>query len=313
MCHRTGNLRLCNEPVKIRAFPALLKKTFDSWNDHNAPRLGAALAFYTLWSMAPLVVIFVAMCSLVFSKTDAEGEVLRAARQFVGGGAAEAIHGLIASAKHQGSGVFATVVAIITLFFGASGVFIELRSSLNLIWDAEAPETFSLPNLIKDRLLSFAMIAALGLFLIASLVVSAAFALVSKFATDIVPVPAAITGELLNFVVTLVCLSLLFAVLFKFVPNAVIQWRDVVIGAVVTALLFAIGKLLLTLYLSKAAVGSTYGAAGSLVAFVVWAYYSAQIFFFGAVFTRVYADASHPGSPRKETHGASGLNRTQTA
>lgn len=300
-----------NKPVTIKRLPALFKLTCSRWNDHNAPRLGAALAFYALLSLAPSVILLVAVCGLVFRNPGGTTEVLRVAREFLGRSGSEATLGLINSARHPGSGVVATIVAVITLFFGASGVFYELRSSLNTIWDAAVPETFSLKDMVKDRLLAFLMVGLLGLFLFASFALSTILGLLEKFASDIIPLPTAIVGEFANFAITLISLSLLFALIFKFVPNRRICWRDVTIGAIVTALFFSLGKLLLSLYLSLAAVGSTYGAAGSLVAFVVWAYYSAQIFFFGAEFTRVYADATNPKPPGNDLPPP--LKRAQTA
>jgi membrane protein len=289
----------------------LLKLTFNRWNDHNAPRLGAALAFYSLLSLAPSIVLLVALCGVVFRKPGDETQVLRAARQFFGNSGSEAALQLINGARHPAAGVLATIVAFISLFFGASGVFYELRSSLNLIWDSAVSETFSLKAMIKDRLFAFLMIGLSAVFLFASLLLSTVLGILEKFTAGIIPLPAAIFGELANFAITLISLSLLFAFIFKFIPNRRISWRDVTIGAIATALFFSLGKLLLSLYLSIAAVGSTYGAAGSLVAFVVWAYYSAQIFFFGAEFTRVYADAQKPNLPQNDVPPT--LKRVRTA
>ncbi|HEX4773219.1 MAG TPA: YihY/virulence factor BrkB family protein [Bryobacteraceae bacterium] len=297
--------------MTFKRLPGLLKLTFNRWNDHNAPRLGAALAFYSLLSLAPSIVLLVALCGVVFRKPGDETQVLRAARQFFGNSGSEAALQLINGARHPAAGVLATIVAFISLFFGASGVFYELRSSLNLIWDSAVSETFSLKAMIKDRLFAFLMIGLSAVFLFASLLLSTVLGILEKFTAGIIPLPAAIFGELANFAITLISLSLLFAFIFKFIPNRRISWRDVTIGAIATALFFSLGKLLLSLYLSIAAVGSTYGAAGSLVAFVVWAYYSAQIFFFGAEFTRVYADAQKPNLPQNDVPPT--LKRVRTA
>jgi membrane protein len=288
----------------------LLKLTGSRWSDHNAPRLGAAISFYALLSLAPSVILLVAICSFVFRKPGQETELLRVTREFFGRGGSDAVLGLINGARHPGSGLLASIFAFLTLFFGASGVFSELRSSLNIIWDSAAPETFSVKAIVKERLFAFLMVGLLGLFLFVSLGLSAALAVLQKVAKGIIPLPAAIFGEAANLVITLLSLSVLFACIFKFVPNRRIRWRDVAVGAVATALFFSLGKLLLSLYLTMAAVGSTYGAAGSLVAFVVWTYYSAQIFFFGAEFTRVYADAVNPKAAGNEI---SPLKRAQTA
>jgi membrane protein len=287
--------------VTAKSFLTLLKLTFDRWNCHNAPRLGAALAYYALLSLAPLVILVVAMCGLALSETNAESDIVRETQQLAGAGAAQAVQGLLSSTQHRGSGLLPTVIAFATLFFGASGVFSELRSSLNTIWGAAPPGSACLKDLVKDRILSFLMVAALGLFLLASLLVTTAFAFLAKFATALVPLSSALGGEVLNVGVSLVTLSLLFGLIYKFVPNVPICWRDVTVGAVATSTFFMLGKLVLTVYLTKAAVGSVYGAAGSLVALVVWVYYSAQIFFFGAEFTRAYGErlglAAKIGSP----------------
>jgi membrane protein len=250
-----------------------------------------------------LLLLVVAFCGFFFNRTMAAQRVLDQTRLLLGSQAAKTLQALLGDAHHRGTGITATVIAAITLFFGASGVFVELRYSLNAIWDAPTLRDSGWRCLVKDRLFSFAMVLGCGVFLLASVLVSTAFALAERFATDFVPVPAAVAGEALNLAISLVLLTLFFALLYKTVPDVAIQWRDVGIGAAVTAVFFVAGKGLLSVYLTKAAVGSTYGAAGSLVAFIVWLYYSAQIFFFGAVFTRVYAEFRSP-SPRVQAAGA---------
>ncbi len=267
----------------------LVKRTATQWSSHNAPRLGAALAYYTLLSIAPLLILIVAICGLVFDKNTAEHQLLGQVQAMVGPSAAHSLQSVLNNTHRMGSGIFASIAALTTLLFGASGVFVELRDSLNTIWDAPETASSTWRNLIWQRIVSFGMVLALGFLLLVSLVLSTAFAVVTKFFEGYLPMKAAIWGESANLIVPLIAISILFALIFKFVPNVPIDWRDVVIGAIVTAVLFEIGKALLALYLATAGVGSTYGAAGSLVAFVVWVYYSAQIFFFGAVFTREYA------------------------
>lgn len=273
-----------------QAFWGLLKASASKWSDYNAPRLGAALACYMLLSIAPLVIIVVAICGMVFSKTEAERQLLLQIRVLVGDAGANTVRMLLDNARQSGSGITATVLASIALLFGASGVFVELRDSLNTIWDAPPRQSSTWARLIWERLASFAMVLALALLLLTSLAISAALTIAGKFFHEFIPVHAAILGQALEFVTSFFAIWGLFALIFKFVPEVVIDWRDVGIGAGVTALLFTIGKLLLALYIGTAGVGSTYGAAGSLVALVVWVYYSAQIFFFGAIFTSVYAD-----------------------
>jgi membrane protein len=267
----------------------LLRSSAEKWNEHNAPRLGAALAFYALLSLAPLLILAVAICGLVFSKTTVEQSLLTQVDQIVGGYSAGLVRSLIENSHYARSGVVASITAVLTLFFGASGVFAELRDSLNLIWDA--PSRFAgWSGMVWQRLLSFGMVLALGFLLLVSLILSAGLSVVAKFFADMVPANAVIVGEVSNAALSFLAISILFALIFKFVPDAEICWHDVLIGSLMTAVLFGIGRSLLTLYLRTAGVGSPYGAAGSVVALVVWVYYSAQIFFFGAVLTRVYAD-----------------------
>ena len=268
----------------------LLKSTASRWSDCNAPRLGASLAFYMLLSMAPLMILVVAICGLVFSQTSAQEQVLAQVRGIAGTAGEKTVSMLIESAHRPKSGITATIVAFITLLSGASGVFLELRDSLNTIWNAPKSTSAGWKTMVWQRVISFGMVLALGFLLLVSLILSAAITIVENFFTGLVPLHLAIAGHAANIVISLFAISALFALIYKFVPDVPIAWRDVGVGAVVTALLFTIGKTLLAWYLGTVGVGSTYGAAGSLVALVVWVYYSAQIFFFGATFTNVYAD-----------------------
>lgn len=273
-------------------FAQLLKEAASSWSDHNAPRLGASLAYYALLSMAPLLVLTVRICEVVF-KQSAERDLLQQVAAVVGPSSAETLQTLLDSAHHA-NGLLATIIALVTLLFGASGVFVELRGSLNTIWDAPPRRSSTWRGFIRQRLVSYATVLALGLLLLASLILSAAITMTEKFFGDYVPLHLAVMSEFANFVLSLLAFAALFALIFKFVPDVSIRRRDVGVGAIVTAVLFVIGKTVLAFYLGTAGVGSTYGAAGSLVALVVWVYYSAQIFLFGAVFTRVYANTSGP-------------------
>ncbi len=279
----------------IRNSVSLLKDTFNKWSDHNATRLGAAVAFYTLLSFAPLLVLLAALAALIFSKQEAQNGLIEQARQMIGARGADTVKSLLENAQKPSSGVFASIVAFVTLLFGASGVFTELRDALNTIWDATPKNSSGLMGMLRQRLFSFGMVLSVGFLLLASLVISAGLALIGKYFGGLVPLPAAVL-EAINFLVSFAVITVLFAFMFKYVPAIHVAWRYVWIGATGTALLFSIGKLLLGLYLGKASVGSAYGAAGSLVAMIVWVYYSAQIFFFGAEFTRVYADA-HEARP----------------
>jgi membrane protein len=268
----------------------LLQATASKWSRHNAPRLGAALAYYTLLSIAPLLILIVAICGLVFGRQAAERELVDQLTVVAGSSTANTLKSLIDNAHQAGTGVIAASIAFVTLFFGASGVFVELRDSLNIIWEAPPSRSSGWRGMVGQRLASFGMILCAGVLLLASLLLSTVLTATEKLFGGYLPVGTAVWEELGNFVLFLVTMSVLFGLIFKFVPDVPVAWRDVLIGAVATAVLFDIGKVLLALYLGTAGVGSTYGAAGSLVAFVVWVYYSAQIFFFGAVFTKVYAD-----------------------
>jgi membrane protein len=269
----------------------LVQSAASKWSAYNAPRLGASLAYYALLSMAPLLILMVAICGLVFNKNTAEQNLLRQIQALVGSSGAKALETLIESTHHMGSGVFATLIALLTLLFGASGVFIELRDSLNTIWEVPRRQSSGWRSIVWQRIVSFGMVLALGFLLLLSLIASAALTVAERFFAAFVPLHAAVWGEVANFVVSLAAIATLFGLIFKFVPDARICWRDVGVGAVVTAILFIIGKALLAVYLGTAGVGSAYGAAGSVVALVVWVYYSAQIFFFGAAITKVYADS----------------------
>jgi membrane protein len=274
--------------MKVQALPRLLKRSFSDWSDDNAPRLGAALAFYTILSISPLVILVLAIVSLVFDRSSAQGHLLSQVQSTVGPEGRDAVQAMLASGQKASQGILATVIGFITLVFGASGVFGELRAALNTIWDAE-PKASSGPwGMLRERFFSIGMVFSVGFVLLVSLVVSAGLAAMTKFFSGLLPIPPLVLSGV-NFLVSLVGISLVFALILKYVPETKVEWKDVRIGAFATALLFVIGKSVLGLYLGKASPGSAYGAAGSLVVMVVWIYYSAQIFFFGAEFTHVYA------------------------
>lgn len=271
----------------------ILRQTFYSWNYHDAPRLGAALAFYTILSMAPLVILVVALAAMVFGHSTAQDQILGEVRDLIGQAGADAVKNTIEHAREPASGFFATAVGVVTLFFGASGVFIELRSALNTIWEVKMPDEGGVLGLIKQRFFSFGMVLAIGFLLLVSLLLSAALAAAGLFFSELLPMPESALGAV-NFLVSFAATAVLFALIFKYVPDKSIAWREVRMGAVATAFLFTIGKALIGLYLGKASVGSAYGAAGSLIVVIVWVYYSSQIFFFGAEFTHQLAKRQSP-------------------
>jgi membrane protein len=293
---------------------SLVRLTAAKWSEHQAPRLGASLAYYALLSMAPLLILTVALCGLVFSRSTAEANLLAQVRQIAGDQGVSLLHMLLNNVHHAKSGLTASIVAIVTLLFGASGVFLELRDSLNTIWDAPPARATNWKHVLWQRAVAFVMVVSLGILLLVSLILSAGLGILVRFFNGLVPVHIAMVGTAANFLLSLVGMSVLFGLVFKFVPDVPIQWRDVGVGAVVTAVLFSIGRALLALYLGTAGIGSAYGAAGSVVAFVVWIYYSAQIFFFGAIFTRCYSSwrmnksQSRRPPPLASKHAVSGTS-----
>jgi membrane protein len=272
--------------MNYKAIWPLLQQTFSDWNKHDAPRLGAAIAFYSILSLAPLVIVTIAIVALAFGRDTAQHHLLSQVEAMIGPQGAEAVQAMIESGQKGASGIFSTIVGVITLLLGASGVFGELRSALNTMWDATPPAEGGLWRMIRERFLSFGMVMAVGFLLLVSLAVSAALAAFGKYWGGLLPMPEMVLSAI-NFVISMAGITGLFGLIFRYVPAVRIGWRSLWIGAAATALLFTIGKYLIGLYLGKAAVGSAYGTAGSLVVVIVWVYYSAMIFLFGAEFTQV--------------------------
>lgn len=265
---------------------SILRETFSAWNEHEAPRLGASLAFYTILSLAPLVLILMAIVAMIFGHSSAQSRLLDEVESMIGHQGSEAVKGMIEQAQKPAAATFASIIAAITLLLGAAGVFGELRWALSRMWDVNREIQVGLWATIKQRLFSFGMVLATGFLLLVSLVISAALAALGKFFGDFLPMPEFLLSAI-NSVVSLAGIIVLFALIYRYVPDAKIRWKDIWIGAAVTAFLFTIGRSLLALYLGKAAVGSPYGAGGALIVVIVWVYYSAMIFLFGAEFTHV--------------------------
>ena len=282
---------------------AALRETFSAWSDHEAPRLGAALAFYTILSLAPLLILTIAVVALVFGHSTAQDQIIGQVEGMIGHDGGIAVRDMIErAAAKPASGTFASIVGVITLLFGASGVFGELRAALNKMWDVKPDTGGGIRGTIQQRFFSFGMVLGVGFLLLVSLVLSAGLATLGKFFGEILPFPEFVLSGI-NFVVSLTGIAFLFALIFRYVPETKIAWKDVWFGASATAFFFAIGKYLIGLYLGKAAVGSAYGAAGSLVVVIVWVYYSAMIFLFGAEFTHVLEQR-----PRSATGNQEGRN-----
>jgi membrane protein len=266
---------------------SLFKETVREWSEDRASRLAAALAFYTTFSIAPLLVIVIALTSVVFGEEAVRGQIERELGSLVGAESAAFLQDVIERGRHEDSRGWASVFGALALLFGATGAFAELRGALNTVWEVESESSSFVAGLFESRLLSFAMVLGVGFLLLVSLVVSAAIAAMTesfgRFAgTETVLV--AVLGFLTSFLVV----TTLFAMIFKFLPDAEVHWRDVWIGASVTAVLFSGGKFLIGLYLGRSVVSSTYGAAGALAVLLLWVYYSAQILLLGAEFTQVY-------------------------
>lgn len=277
--------------MDVKRFTALFRTSFNDFNKHNDPRMGAALAFYTIGSMSPLVILVLAIASLIFNRNAAEAQLLDKVQSMVGSQGRESVATILAHGHHVGSGIFSAIIGVVVLFLGASGVFQELRSGLNTIWESEAKPASGLRGMVRERILTFGMVLSLGFVLLVSLLVSSALQAISSYFSGLLPIPAMVL-EFLNALVSFAGIALLFACILKYVPATRVDWRDVRVGAVVTALLFTLGKWLLGIYLGKTSPGAGYGAAGSLVVLVVWVYYSAQIFYLGAEFTHVHSLAN---------------------
>jgi membrane protein len=266
-----------------------LKLTAVEWFRRDAPRMGASLAFYSLLSMAPLVVIVLGICGLVFGATDAQTQLLAQFRRLIGPDSTRVLETVLKSATHPSAGIWANVVGLVTLLIGASGVLIELRTALNQLWGIQTPESASgLRGLIRDRILSFGMVLGIGFLLLVSLGVSAALQVIGKYFGSFAWLPAEV-WEAINFVASVAVIMGMFALIFRYVPDAQLPWRAILKGAAATAVLFTIGKTAIGIYLGRTGVGSAYGAAGSLVVLIAWIYYSAQIFYYGAILTHLYA------------------------
>jgi membrane protein len=266
----------------------MVKEAFADWKDDNAPRLGAALAYYTVFSLAPLLVIAIAIAGLAFGHEAAQGRIVEEIQGLVGKAGAEAVQGMLESARKPSSSIWAAVLGTVTLVLGASGAFTELRGALNIVWEAPPKPGRGIWGAMRDRLLSFAMVLVLGFLLLVSLAVSAGLAAVHGFSVGLWP-GAKVLLEVLNAAFSFGVVTVLFAAIFKLLPDTKIDWRDVWAGAATTAALFTVGKTLIGLYLGKSSIASAYGAAASLAIILAWVYYAAQILFFGAELTQVYA------------------------
>jgi membrane protein len=283
-------LKTARMHITARDVWSLLRQTVISWLDDYAPSMGAALAFYTLFSLAPLMLIVVSVAGMVFGQEAARGEIAAQLVQLMGKGGASAVQDLLASVRQPAQGSLATLVGVVLLFLGATTVFAELQNALDRIWHAPASWSGGTwVTLVRTRLLSFGMILAIGFLLLVSLVFSATLALMGRWLEPVFGAWYALAA-LSNAVAAFAMITVLFAVIYKAMPRARVQWRDVWTGALFTAMLFSFGRYLIGLYIGRSGVVTGFGAAGSLVVILLWVYYSAQIFLLGAEFTWVYAN-----------------------
>ena len=272
---------------RLRHLGSLIKETAVQWDEDQAARQAASLALYTLLSVAPLLIVSIKVAGVALGDEAARGQVSQEMSRLVGPQAGAAIEAMVANAKQPGQGVLGSIIGLAVLLFGASGVFGELQTSLNQIWEVKPRPGRGVIGFIKDRFFSFTMVMGVAFLLLVSMVVSAALATVTEHFRGFVPYPALWWS--INVIIGLGITTVLFALIYKIIPDAQINWHDVWIGAFATALLFSIGRVALSWYVGRSATVSPFGAAGSLVALIVWVYYSAQILFFGAEFTQVFA------------------------
>jgi membrane protein len=291
----------------MKTFFRLLRTTFTEWNQDKAPRLGAALAYYTIFAVAPLLLIAIAIAGLVYGEEAAQGQVARKVQDTMGRPVAEAVQDLIQNTSRSGAGPIATVIGLATLLFGAAGLFWQLQDALDTVWKVTPKPGRGILGIIRDRFFSFVMVLGIGVLLLASLVVTTALVSLSRWLT-LPELPSGISlWQAVHSLVSVLFLTLLFAMIYKVLPDAKIAWADVWLGSALTAVLFTIGRQLIGWYLGYAGLASAFEAAGSVVLLLFWVYYSSQIFLFGAEFTRVFANFR--GSPLVPADNAVLLSR----
>jgi membrane protein len=267
----------------------ILKQSVNDFSDNKAFKMSAALAYYTLFSLAPMLIVIITLCDIFYGREAIQGAVFEQIQGFVGADAALQIEQIIRNAAISDDISWASVIGIAALIFAATGVFTEIQDSINYIWRLKAKPKKGWLKLILNRLLSFSMVVSLGFILLVSLVINSAMDLIGAQLTRLLPDAAVYIAYALNLIITFITISSLFAIIFKVLPDARIQWRDVWIGAFTTAFLFMLGKFGISFYLGRTHVSSTYGTAGSVVIILLWVYYSAAILYFGACYTRANA------------------------
>jgi membrane protein len=273
----------------IQTILALLKETFKSFSDNNVLKLSASLAYYTIFSMGPLLMVIISLCGFLFSQEAVEGKVYEILKNYVGGETAFSIQKMIKNVGHDNKNFMAGVFGFVFLMLGATSIFGEIQDSINIIWGIKAKPKKNWISYFKNRFLSFSVIVSLGFLLLITLLISSLIELVSNKLSLYFPDVTLVVFYVINLLLTISISTLIFGTIFKVLPDAKIKWKDVMAGSVVTAILFLIGKFAISFYIASTQVGSTFGASGSLVVLLVWAYYSAVILFLGAEFTKAYA------------------------
>ncbi|TAE38983.1 MAG: YihY/virulence factor BrkB family protein [Sphingobacteriales bacterium] len=279
----------------------LLQQTYTRFTDDRGLKLSAALAYYTIFSIAPMLIVLIAVTGIFYGQEAIQGKVFSQLNHFIGNKSAAQVQDILKQMQLSGKGTFAIITGVITLIIGASGVFIEIQDSINLIWRVKAKAKRGWVKLIIDRVLSLSMVASLGFLLIVSLIINGLVLALSSILTRFLPDITLLIIVLLNQGITLLVLVALFSIIYKILPDVDIAWKDVRAGAVFTSLLFMLGKYAIGLYIESSSIASVYGAAGSFLLVIVWVYYSAAILYFGAEFTQVYAQ-SYGGKIKPSKH-----------
>jgi membrane protein len=289
---------MARQKLSWKGFWEILKKSFGDFSNDKLTKLAGSLSYYTVFSMGPLLIVIIFLSSIFLEKETVEGTIYGQLEGFLGSDTAKQLQQIIQNASLKGKSLFPAIIGFITLIIGATTVFAEIQDSINGIWSIKPKPKKGWLQMLRNRLLSFSVIVSLGFILVVSLAVTSVVDIFSKQLQQRFPDTAVVFFYILNQVLSLVILSLIFAVIFKVLPDAKIKWRDIIAGAFVTAILFMIGKFGISIYISQTEVGSTYGAAGALVILIVWTYYSSLILYFGAEFTKNYAvkygSAIHP-------------------
>jgi membrane protein len=293
----------------LKRWRRLIIDTVTSWNDHDASTQSAALAFYTMFSLAPLLIVIIALVGTAFGPTAVRGEIQAEFQGWMGKDAASLVQSILRTAAEPKTNRLAGVLGILTLIFGASGVFVQLQQSLNRIWGVVPKPGAVLKSLLRKRILSFAVVLCIGFLLVVSLLLSTALTALGEYLERRFQLPVKLL-HVSNILASFILVTLLFALIYRLLPDVRLRWRDVFLGAVVTSILFGVGKTMIGFYLGRTGAASAYGAAGSLVMILSWVYYSALVFLLGAEFTRVYCHELHHAEPAPQK-GAAPVDTTR--